>query len=181
MGGLRGIKRIEFPLLVGKEAFVRCCRDGVPRCEGGGIEINARIGIIYGQSRGPTTIFPELVYPSVSLGPGRSCTPARKLRRPTNPALRRRSLGAVHTWKTMTRAYYAEAADFMRRRLGIICPAATDLPRGGIIGTVVIVDPVRISLSPWFFGPFGFLLHDPKPTAFRAAASAPGFFDWERP
>jgi hypothetical protein len=26
---------------------LRCCRDGVPHCEGYGIEINARIGIIY--------------------------------------------------------------------------------------------------------------------------------------
>ena len=48
MGGLRGIKRIEFPLLLRKKAFVRCCRDGVPHCEGCGVEINARIGIIYG-------------------------------------------------------------------------------------------------------------------------------------
>jgi hypothetical protein len=48
VGGLRGIKRMEFPLLVRKKAFVRCCRDGVPHCAGCGIEINARIGIIYG-------------------------------------------------------------------------------------------------------------------------------------
>jgi hypothetical protein len=48
VGGLRGIKRMEFPLLVRKKAFVRCCRDGVPHCEGCGIEINARIGIIDG-------------------------------------------------------------------------------------------------------------------------------------
>ena len=46
MGNLRGIKRMEFPLSVRKKAFVRCCRDGVPHCEGCGIEINARTGII---------------------------------------------------------------------------------------------------------------------------------------
>jgi hypothetical protein len=34
VGGLRGLKRIEFPLLVRKKAFVRCCRDGVLRQRG---------------------------------------------------------------------------------------------------------------------------------------------------
>ena len=44
MSSLRGIKRSPS---VRKKAFVRCCRDGVPHCEGCGIEINARTGIIY--------------------------------------------------------------------------------------------------------------------------------------
>ena len=47
MSNLRGIKRMAFPLSVRKKAFVWCCRDGVPHCEGCGIEINARTGIIY--------------------------------------------------------------------------------------------------------------------------------------
>lgn len=47
MSSLRGIERMEFPLSVRKKAFVRCCRDGVPHCEGCGIEINARTGISY--------------------------------------------------------------------------------------------------------------------------------------
>ena len=47
VSSLRSIKRIEFPLSVRKKALVRCCRDGVPHCEGCGIEINARTGIIY--------------------------------------------------------------------------------------------------------------------------------------
>ena len=47
MSSLRGIKRMEFPQSVRKKAFVWCCRDGVPHCEGCGIEINARTGIIY--------------------------------------------------------------------------------------------------------------------------------------
>ncbi len=44
MSSLLGIKR---PLSVRKKAFVRCCRDGVRHCEGCGIEINARTGIIH--------------------------------------------------------------------------------------------------------------------------------------
>jgi hypothetical protein len=47
VSSLRGIKRMEFPQSVRKKAFVWCCRDGVPHCEGCGIEINARTGIIY--------------------------------------------------------------------------------------------------------------------------------------
>jgi hypothetical protein len=47
VSSLRGIKRVEFPLLVLKKAFARCCRDGVPHCEGCGIELSARTGIIY--------------------------------------------------------------------------------------------------------------------------------------
>src|SRR5712671_7499828 len=47
VSSLRGIKRMEFPQSVRKKTFVWCCRDGVPHCEGCGIEINARTGIIY--------------------------------------------------------------------------------------------------------------------------------------
>jgi hypothetical protein len=47
MANLRGIKRTEFPLSVRKKAFARCCRNGVPHCEGCGGEINGRTGTIY--------------------------------------------------------------------------------------------------------------------------------------
>lgn len=47
MANPRGIKRREFPLSVRKKAFARCCRNGVPHCEGCGVEINARTGTIY--------------------------------------------------------------------------------------------------------------------------------------
>jgi hypothetical protein len=94
--------------------------------------------------------------------------------------LRQRGLVAVHVSKTMTPAYCAKAADVTRQGLGIICPPAIDLPCGGIISTVEIVDLVRRSLRPWFWAPFGFVLRNPQPTSFRAAAGALGFFDWER-
>lgn len=47
MTALNGIKRQEFPLPVRKLAFRRCCKNGVPHCEGCGNEINARTGLIY--------------------------------------------------------------------------------------------------------------------------------------
>jgi hypothetical protein len=100
--------------------------------------------------------------------------------RPTNPGLKQRGWIAIHASKGMTKAYYEEAAAYMRDRLGIICPAPKDLPRGGIVGSVVIVDLVIKSDSPWFFGPYAFVLRDARPCAFQPARGMLGFFKWER-
>jgi hypothetical protein len=43
---LRGIKRQEFPASVRKAAFIRCCKQGIPRCEGCGGMLRAG-NIIY--------------------------------------------------------------------------------------------------------------------------------------
>ncbi|MCO7727331.1 ASCH domain-containing protein [Brucella intermedia] len=60
-------------------------------------------------------------------------------------------------------------------------PALRSIPRGFIIGTVDIVDVVRRSNDPWFFGPFGFVLENPrlleKPIP---CIGALGFFDWRQ-
>jgi len=47
MTSLRGQERHEFPQSVRKAAFRRCCINGVPHCEGCGIELNKRVGTIY--------------------------------------------------------------------------------------------------------------------------------------
>lgn len=44
---LRGQKRREFPAMVRRAAFRRCCRDGVPHCETCGAVLSRRTGIIY--------------------------------------------------------------------------------------------------------------------------------------
>jgi hypothetical protein len=205
VGGLRGIKRMEFPLLVQKKAFVRCCRDGVPHCEFRGIEINARIGIIYGHviSAGLggepmldepggtlTAILPaEHEIPHLALSVRQPWAWAllyagkdleNRDWRPTIPGPKQRGWIAIHASKGMTKAYYQEAAAYMRDRLGIICPGPQDLPRGGIVGSVVIVDLVTKSDSPWFFGPYAFVLRDARPCSFRPASGVLGFFKWER-
>jgi hypothetical protein len=51
------------------------------------------------------------------------------------------------------------------------------LPRGGIIGSVEIVDCVQESESPWFVGPYGFVLRDPQPLPFREFKGQLGFFE----
>lgn len=101
--------------------------------------------------------------------------------RPTNPGLKRRGIVAVHAAKGMTKAEYAEAAEFMRADsdLRINCPAPHELARGGIVGTVEIIDAVSDSASPWFFGPRGLVLRNAQPCAFRPCRGQLGFFKWE--
>ena len=52
-----------------------------------------------------------------------------------------------------------------------------DVHRGGVIGDVEIFDCVEDSHSPWFMGPFGFLLRDPQPMAFAAVPGRLSFFN----
>ena len=84
---------------------------------------------------------------------------------------------AIHAAKGMTRLEYLKAREFMKD-IGVICPPAVELQRAGIIGTVEIIDFVRTSESPWFMGPAGLVLRDPKPCRFRAVIGALGFFNW---
>lgn len=84
---------------------------------------------------------------------------------------------AVHAAKGMTRAEYDNASEFMRS-IGVICPEPADLLRGGMIGSVEIVDIVRESNSPWFMGPRGIVLQGAEVWSFLPAIGALGFFEW---
>ncbi|MBR9779821.1 MAG: hypothetical protein GYB52_06780 [Rhodospirillales bacterium] len=57
------------------------------------------------------------------------------------------------------------------------------LPIGGLIGLVDIVDCVDKSDSKWFFGPYGYVLANPRPMPFIPCRGMPGFFrpdvDWD--
>lgn len=85
---------------------------------------------------------------------------------------------AIHASKGMTREEYEYAAAFMRRDLGVPCPPAADLLRGGIIGSVAVVGIVKESASPWFVGPRGIVLADPRTCDFIPAVGRLGFFEW---
>ncbi len=52
----------------------------------------------------------------------------------------------------------------VKREFGIEIPPS--LPLGGIVGEARIVDCVTESESPWFSGPFGFVLADRRPLPF---------------
>ena len=91
--------------------------------------------------------------------------------------LRQRGRVAVHAPQTLEQWEY-EAAKRVMAKIGVECPAAIDLPRGGIIGSVEVVDVVSESTSPWFFGPRGLVLKDPLPCPFIWAIGALGYFYW---
>lgn len=95
-----------------------------------------------------------------------------------NHGLTRRGRIAIHTSKGMTREEYVDASEFMLKDLRIECPPARDLLRGGIIGSVEVVDVVTESDSPWFFGPRGLVLKSAEPHAFIPALGALGYFNW---
>lgn len=71
---------------------------------------------------------------------------------------------AIHASKSMTKAEYFEAVDMVRRfdpDLVRRMPGPAEMVKGAIIGTVNMVDCVKQLESPWFFGPWGFVLHNP--------------------
>ncbi len=91
---------------------------------------------------------------------------------------------AIHAAKGMTQFEYECAVTFMREKtfireaIGIECPPARDLLRGGIIGSVAVCGVVKESTSPWFFGPRGIVLADPRPCDFIPAVGRLGLFEW---
>lgn len=96
-----------------------------------------------------------------------------------NHGLRIRGRIAIHAAKGMTREEYEDTKDFLFDR-GFCCPEAKDILRGGIIGSVEVVDVVSESDSPWFFGPRGLVLRDPVPCEFIPAVGQLGYFKWQR-
>lgn len=51
------------------------------------------------------------------------------------------------------------------------------LPRGGIIGRAEVMDCVRHSDSPWFVGPYGHVLANPRSLPFHACRGQLGYWD----
>lgn len=89
----------------------------------------------------------------------------------------------VHGSKTCTQQEYLDAKEFILdaiepkyRGVGIVFPGWKNMQQGGIIGEAEIVDCVSASSSPWFVGPFGFVLRNVKPLPFTPCAGRLGFF-----
>ena len=85
----------------------------------------------------------------------------------------------IHAAKGMTRTEYDAAQDPLWKSRGavIVLPPFESLPRGGIVGTIELVDCVSASDSLWFEGPFGFVLRRPEPLEFRPHRGELGFFE----
>lgn len=85
----------------------------------------------------------------------------------------------IHAAATMTRREYEDAMDW------VVCsgiplnfeePHPTRFMRGGIIGSVEIVDCVEKSESPWFVGKYGFVLKNPIRLPFQPCKGRLHFF-----
>ena len=75
--------------------------------------------------------------------------------------------------------YDIQGSDFIRNMFHITIPS--DLPLGGVIGSVEIVDCVTQSKSKWFFGKHGFVLSNPQKMDFFPCRGQLGFFKVEIP
>jgi hypothetical protein len=86
----------------------------------------------------------------------------------------------VHASKGMTRDEYDEAVAVARGVPGLDMgklPTFGAIERGGIIGSVEIVDCCTGLSNPWFFGRYGFILRNPKVLPFRPYRGQLGFFE----
>lgn len=84
----------------------------------------------------------------------------------------------IHAAKVCTRDELEDAIDFAEDACGIRYSAdLKTIPRGGIIGSVEIVDCVTRSNSRWFVGKYGFVLRNPRPMTFIPMRGQLGFFD----
>ena len=93
----------------------------------------------------------------------------------------------IHASKTCTRYEYEEACNFAYRagipRFSI--PPLSELDRGGLVGSVDIVDCVTrgiakrgdyVAPNPWFLGRYGAVLRNPKTCQFYPFPGRLGFF-----
>lgn len=80
----------------------------------------------------------------------------------------------IHAGKTIDREGYEDIGDYYP---DVPLPPIETLERGGIVGQCEIIDCVPRSESKWFFGPFGFVIHNAKPLPFRPLPGKLGFFE----
>jgi len=78
----------------------------------------------------------------------------------------------VHAGLKLENEAYDQVADWFDIQL----PPPGEIERGGIVGQSTILDCVENHASPWFFGPYGFVLDKSKPLPFRPMRGRLGFF-----
>lgn len=82
----------------------------------------------------------------------------------------------VHASKGMTRQEHQVVAEFCARRVLPMPPAYEQLKRGGIVGSVELLDCVCTSQSTWYMGEVGFVLANAAPLPFIECAGRLGFY-----
>lgn len=88
----------------------------------------------------------------------------------------------IHAGKAMTDTEYLDVLRFLAskerlRHLVDILPAPPDLERGGIVGRVDVVGCFADHASPWFMGPYGFLVRNQTTVSFRPYVGMLGLFE----
>ncbi|MBM7068299.1 hypothetical protein [Actibacterium sp. 188UL27-1] len=83
----------------------------------------------------------------------------------------------IHAATGLTEEEYRWSV-YKLQQVGVTPPRPDDLVRGAIIGTVEVTDIVTKSDSPWFGGPCGLVLRDPKGVDPIAAPGALGYLEW---
>lgn len=88
----------------------------------------------------------------------------------------------IHASKGMTNDEYEFVGDVLEtipelRALGIILPDRKLIERGGIVGVANIIGCVTDCESPFFSGPFGFMLDGAEPLPFMPFKGMLGFFN----
>lgn len=83
----------------------------------------------------------------------------------------------VHASKGMTKEEYAEGYQFALECGVTDLPRYAELQRGGIVGSVELVDSVDASDSPWYMGQKGFVLRNPQFLPFTPYKGQLGLFE----
>lgn len=91
---------------------------------------------------------------------------------------------AIHAGKTMTKADYEACVLFCRSLPPFTLPADFEFPTfeelkqqcGGLVGAMRITDCVNQSPSPWFCGPYGFVIESAMSIPFLPFKGSLGFF-----
>ena len=84
----------------------------------------------------------------------------------------------IHASLGMTHEEYEACQLFVSTFSGLILPNFECLPRGGIVGSVEILDCVQNHSSEWFTGPYGYVMDDAKVLPFRACKGQLGFWEY---
>jgi len=85
----------------------------------------------------------------------------------------------VHAAAKMTSEDYEACRIFIDGFSSIELPEPQDLIKGGIVGEAKLVDCVKSHESPWFTGPYGFVLEESAGLPTVRCPGALGFYDPE--
>lgn len=86
----------------------------------------------------------------------------------------------IHAGQHMVQRDYWTTADRLKAELGIEVPHFLELPRGGIVGAATLVDVVTAHDSPFFIGPFGYVLDRAVAIPFVEVTGQRGWFSTPR-